>query len=855
MPTTSISQLTEPDQVVKAYRNLSSAHARELVESAIPADVAADQGVYSARSRGDLPTWAQWVADCEGALPAIVYPMLHPDGSETGQVKPGRGSVSTRDGRVLKYVSPSKDSNPPKLPVLREVDDPSVLLIVEGVKQALAALSWAPDDWAIYRIAGIWSWRESSGDDSPGTPSTQLRAVQGKNVVIVPDADARTNSRVYDGAVELGEACEAFGALSVRFARVPGAGKDGIDDVLSRIPSRSDRCNMLQAWVRTAKTKPADLDKRELNQLRRAEKAKSVARAADAKMAREADDRVQIDVGGDMHEASLALLAELIRTKGGTRIFQRENGLVRVQRDRTDRALATPLSRSGLRRELLEVVYPYASGNQGPAPMPLSDNLVDLVADHYGELPELTGIGRTPIVRSDGAVITRSGFDPDSGVLLDLDPDVQNIEVPEHPSDADIADARRLIRDDLFAMDGTDGFDGWVFASEADQTHAIAGLITPVVRSAVEKSPILAFDGLQRGVGKGECVNVIHSINFGTTPPVQSAPRSDTEMDKRLTAKARAGSDVLLLDEVQNADGSSRLDSHSLAAFVTSKCYEARKLGTSEVISAPNVMTIYATGNNLQIPGDMARRVYTSRLSSDRVDLETRDRFRHDLDTWVADNRRNLLRALLLLVRAWYDRGQPEAPRPFGFKSFGEWQRIVGGVLHLAGINGFLSTVLDVREQADSEAVDNRACWEWIEGKFPVGTRFAARDLIAHARADPDAPAPYGTVWDDLDAKKLSMYFRLHARWYGDLKIINDGKVHGGGKAFVLKQSPFNVAPLDAKATSSSAHARTQPRHGAGAAPGETVETTNRRGFAQNIVRAMPQIDGKTIADMDSDAS
>lgn len=841
------------------YSDLEQEHAQELHDSAIPAAIAAAQGVRSAHVRDDLPAWARWIADKYGdsVFPCLVYPMVHPDGSATGQVKPAPGSV-TSEGRTLKYVSPGRVDDPPQLPVLRAVQHPDVVLIVEGVKQALAALAWAPKNWSIYRITGIWSWRVAGdGEDDPGAPTPHLGVVQGRNVVIVPDADAKTNILVFEGATALGEACEAYGALSVKFARIPGAGKEGLDDLLGRISNDDARRSMLLSWVTKAHGRPADLDKREQKAMRKALDERRAAELSAAPVTAP-EGRTPVDVGGDQRQASLDLLAALIERSGGVLVFQRGDELVRVRRAKDGKGgdgplCATTLDRKGLRRELLDVTYPYTVSAKGPAPAVLSDSLVDLVADHYDRLPWLTGVTRSPLVLADGAVLTKSGYHAASGVYLDLSPDVQGIEVPDYPDDADIEEAVSLIRDDLFAMDGADGYDGWAFSRVADQTSAIAGLITPVIRAVVRKAPMLLFDGLHRGVGKGGCLDVIHLIAFGAPAPIQTTPKSDEEMDKRITAKLRASADTVCLDEVQD-DAGSRLTSNSLSAALTSEIYEGRKLGSSEMLSLPQTASWYGLGNNIEIPGDMVRRVYTCRMASDREDLETRDDFRHDLDTWVPEHRAELLRAVLVLVRAWYARGCPAAPRTFGFKSFTEWQHVVGGILHLAGIRGFLSTVLAVRESADSEAVDNSEHWAWVESVFPAGSRFGASAVLAQAKADPDAPPPYGKSWEELDARKLSMYYGQHPRWYDGLRVREDGKLHGKGKAYVVDRLPVGVAALQG-AQLNAAPTLGAPRPAAGAAPGELIDFTGRGGFKQQAARAMPPMNGKTIVELDGDAS
>ncbi len=848
------------DSPLTSYQNLAPEHAKELFGSSVPASVAAEQRVHTAHTRGELPAWAQWIAEFDSALPALVYPMVHPDGSETGQVKPAPGTVTSSEGRPLKYVSPGHDDGPPKLPVLRTVKSPEVVLIVEGVKQALAALSWAPETWSIYRIAGIWSWRVAGdGEDVPGTPTPHLTAVQGQNVVIVPDADAKSNVRVFDGAVALGEACRGYGAASVKFARLPGAGKDGLDDLLVRLADDDARRELLKSWVTTAKSRPADLNQRQRERLRAKVAAKDAQKAAKAAVSGDAfDGRVGIDLDGDPRQVSLHLLSTLVENRGGGSIFQLNRKLVRLRRGDDGALRADELDPSGLHRELLDVTCPFRMMKTGVQPMQLLGPTLGLVADHWNELPRLTGVTRSPVVRSDGTINTTDGYDAETGLYLDLSSDIRGIEVPEHPTDADVAAARTMIRDDLFAMDGAGGYDGWVFRDVADQTNAVAGMLTPLIRSQVTCVPLLLFDGIQPGVGKGGLLEMTHQVPFGTPASVQPAPRSDEEMDKRIVAQLSESSTSVCLDEVQDEDDTCRLKSASLRAALTSAIYRGRELAKTKMLNLPNMASWYALGNNVQIPADMARRVVPVRLDSDRPNLENRDSFRHDLVTWVPEHRTELLQACLVLVRAWYDRDQPIAPKSFGFASFGEWQRIVGGILHLAGFEGFLANVMEVREAADSEGVDNRECWAWAESLVPVGTRWGAGEVYAQGKADPDAPPPYGTSWKELDARKLSRYFGQHPRWYGDLRIRADGRMHGGAKAFVFERLPSGVSAVP---TSSSASPpapgprQSGPRPAAGTAPGEVIELTDRSGVKQRVARAMPTMNGKTIAELGGDAS
>lgn len=855
---------TGGDRVSGAHRTgprsggttLSPDHVAELAASAIPEDWALAHGVYTASTAAQLPADARYLVERHGTdavLPALVFSGVEAlDGTPTWQIKPA-SKIGDR-----KYVSPSREHNPPKLTVIREVENPRVVVIVEGRKQALAIAASAPEDWSVYCISGIWGWRVSGEGDESGSPTPRLAAVTGQKVVVIPDADAKTNPRVFRGAVALGEACEGYGAMSVRFGRLPGAGKDGADDLLSLAPEDRRR-GLVEAWVKSAKAKPADLDKRQLAKLEAAVARKDSAKPAEkaAATSEAFDGRPGFDVGGDPRQLSLDLVDALAYESGGTRLFRRDHQIVRVLRDDAGALRAGDLEPDGLQREVLDVAAPYRmvpkkNGDPEPAPVPVPGVILGLISDHPDEFPPLAGISRSPIVRPDGTVVTANGYDQQTGVLVDLSEDVVGMVVPEHPTDGDIAVARGLLLD-LFAMDGEGGYDGWVFKTVADQTNAVGALITGPVRAATGPSPLFVADGLEPGAGKGGLVEMNMLLLTGENAPMMPIPDSNAEVDKRATADLLAGEQLIALDEVQDAEsGRCKLDSGALRAVLTARTYRSRELGKTRSLSLPNGAIWWALGNNVQVPADMARRVVPIQLDSDRPDLKNRRNFRYDLDTHVPAHRREYLCAVLTLIRAWYDRGQPEAPRSFGFASFAEWQRIVGGIMHLAGFHDFLGNVMTVREASDSEAVDNRMHLEWLADGFPPGARFAARDVLMKARIDGEAAMPpYGWEWDDLTAQKLSKYYGAHRSWYGTLRVRADGKMHGGGKAFVIDDlGASSVSALPVGASTFPVPSAPGPRPAAGAAAGETVRHSDRKGFRHDALRAMPPMNGLTISEL-----
>ena len=91
--------------------------------------------------------------------------------------------------------------------------------------------------------------------------------------------------------------------------------------------------------------------------------------------------------------------------------------------------------------------------------------------------------------------------------------------------------------------------------------------------------------------------------------------------------------------------------------------------------------TWIATGNNIQLCGDLPRRCYWIRLDARESRPWQRKNFKHpDLLGWVTRNRGRLIHALLTLARAWFAAGKPKAPNSPRLGSFEAWTETVGGM-------------------------------------------------------------------------------------------------------------------------------------------------------------------------------
>lgn len=117
-------------------------------------------------------------------------------------------------------------------------------------------------------------------------------------------------------------------------------------------------------------------------------------------------------------------------------------------------------------------------------------------------------------------------------------------------------------------------------------------------------APLNLFDANVRGCGKSLLTDATSQIVAGREMARMSLPRDDEEFRKRITALAVAGEPLILIDNIAGTLGSASLD-----AALTATSWSDRILGLTAMASnVPLFATWYATGNNVVLAADTARR-------------------------------------------------------------------------------------------------------------------------------------------------------------------------------------------------------------------------------------------------------
>lgn len=328
-----------------------------------------------------------------------------------------------------------------------------------------------------------------------------------------------------------------------------------------------------------------------------------------------------------------------------------------------------------------------------------------LAADRGSRFPSLVGMIHAPTLLADGTLIVEHGYHAASGLWLDP-LGLTTIAVPEHPSDGDIDVARRLIADDLLG--------DFPFANVASKANAIAFLITCAAFDSFEGlAPIFVVDANQMGTGKTFLVEVVHTVASGRTATA-TPPDRDEEFRKRITSDLIAGRTLLAIENLSGA-----LKSPVLAQLATSPSWSDRVLGVSRTVDLDNRLVISATGNNVELAGDLARRCVFITLEA-REHQAWQHQYRNPkLLGWVHNHRSELLGAILTLVRAWHAEGRPQPSDSPMLGSYQSWASTMAGVLDQAGIKGFLGNQHVVYDQADRDTSSWAGVLAATESQFP----------------------------------------------------------------------------------------------------------------------------------------
>ncbi len=432
------------------------------------------------------------------------------------------------------------------------------------------------------------------------------------------------------------------------------------------------------------------------------------------------DERPRINVAdGELGQKTDLAIDALVSVNEPPVLFRHANLTVRIALDDNGRPLISQVNAAWLKDYLSRVARWYRVTRGGRVAVHPPDDVVRSVIELLTDrLPVLQRMVAAPVFASDGTLVSEPGYSDSARVYYDPPANLRIAEVPERPSAEEIARAKALFLDELLV--------DFPLVDEADRAHAVAAILLPFGRDFIHgPTPLHDVEAPTEGTGKGlleQCLTLPSSGSGGIVRFTEAG--NEEEWRKRITAALvdRAPS-VAIIDNVHRT-----LDSAALASVLTSTEWNDRELGHSRIAHASNRCLWLMTANNSSFSAEIARRTVRIRLDARRDRPYLREGFKHVLPSWAEEYRGELIWAALTLWRAWLAADRPAGTKTLG--SYESWARVMGGVLQVAGIEGFLGNRDEFYRSADTEGERWRAlvaAW-WEKHRDAAVT---ARDLYS----------------------------------------------------------------------------------------------------------------------------
>lgn len=335
------------------------------------------------------------------------------------------------------------------------------------------------------------------------------------------------------------------------------------------------------------------------------------------------------------------------------------------------------LTPATLRLAIAEQLQFVRTGKQGAVPTLPPAEVVNAIHDLQAgwPLPQLAGLSEVPVLRRNGTVAQRPGYDPGSGYWVDGRLAVPSIS--DKPSESECREAYEFLREP---------FVDFPWGQPGTECVPIAEILQIMARPCIDGAvPGYVHDASAGGTGKTlqtDCVSLVTQGRYASRKayPARSDD-GDDEINKFLGGYALRGTQYIVLDDIKRALGGQTLD----MVLTANDCCDFRILGQSKTVTLPWRSTLAFTGVNISYFGQMSRRVLVARVESPLERPQDRQDFRHaPLPKWILTNRAKLVAAALTVLRAYIAAGCPNVGTGV-WGSFEAWSALIPGAIRFAG--------------------------------------------------------------------------------------------------------------------------------------------------------------------------
>ncbi|SMF94593.1 CHC2 zinc finger [Methylomagnum ishizawai] len=365
-------------------------------------------------------------------------------------------------------------------------------------------------------------------------------------------------------------------------------------------------------------------------------------------------------------------------------------------------------------------------------------------------VPVLRAVVEAPVLRPDGSIMSRPGFDPKTGIYLASDvkwklpPARTKGEKIDPGTDTAVQWARAQFED---------LFNPFKPEAGADIAVLITAVLTGLVKTMCGPAPGFIITAPVFGSGKGKLADIIGIILTGRTVPMMTMPvdskgkADEKEFKKALFATLLGGERIVCIDEVNRTLASPTLDS-----MLTQETVFDRVLGVSKNATVrPTDSLFLALGNNVTVSADSSRRWLRCYLNPNCADPHLRV-FDRDAILHAKENRVKLVCAALTLLHAYVVAGSPDMGVRLG--SFERWAALVPSTVRWLGLPDPCKTQEAWKEQDEDRADLARLLEAWAEcyGNLPMTAQAVCREVLERPKSEPHAKL--GEVLKDICGEK-----------------------------------------------------------------------------------------------------
>lgn len=344
-------------------------------------------------------------------------------------------------------------------------------------------------------------------------------------------------------------------------------------------------------------------------------------------------------------------------------------------------------------------------------------------------LNELSAISRQPFYRPDMTLSRQTGYDEQTRIYGDFDPDKFNI--PATPTKEDAKSAAEELRQ-LFQESGLE--------TKHDHSAALALLLTAAIRPSLEVAPFFLMNAKDPGAGK-KYLGDLACLLASPEPPMPLVLKKDqNEVGKAVFSVLLKGEPMVVFDEVETANDGTLDLPKPLLTIATSSVYQDRVLTTSQTAICSTRVLMMLMGNNVHPTQDSVRRLIQINFAGHDV-VEGVKSYTRDPKAEMERDRERFVGLAFTVIQAWITAGKPPSGLP-KLPTYGDWCQLVREPILWLGYPDPAHNTLVALKQDDHalNLMDLFAAWYEVHKSIPVSAGQLLRGLTHTVEGEDDHP-------------------------------------------------------------------------------------------------------------------